>query len=279
MILHTIVNFFLKSFFSPDCESCFRNASGLDQHARHRHNKQPKKKKRVYQCSYCPKIFTTPEPMYAHANRYHLREVERDWHFDPVPKLYFPKRPEERRRATDSSIPRIYCEFCSANVTYIYVSHANKLHLEIISKVWLACDDCDQFFPNKNSLNGHKRCKHSKKEDVSGKKSSSDVAKRSFRCQFCQHNFGQAKVLYAHAARDHMELVSKLWHHCQVHIFPFFLPIISDFDFLSDNRASKLNLDGYLDCSLSVHLKSAYHFRQKLAQIRYLKVFRIHAPK
>ncbi len=31
--------------------------------------------------------------MYAHANRYHLEEVERDWHFDPVPKLYFPKPP------------------------------------------------------------------------------------------------------------------------------------------------------------------------------------------
>ncbi len=55
---------------------------------------------------------------------------------------------EERRRPTDSSIPRIYCEFCSANVTYIYVSHANKLHYDIISKVWIGCDDCDQFFPN-----------------------------------------------------------------------------------------------------------------------------------
>jgi len=55
---------------------------------------------------------------------------------------------EERRRTTDSSIPRIYCEFCSANVTYIYVSHANKLHYDIISKVWIGCEECDQFFPN-----------------------------------------------------------------------------------------------------------------------------------
>ena len=71
--------------------------------------------------------------MYAHANRYHLVEVERDWHFDPVPKLYFPKPPEDRRRTRESSIPRIYCEFCSANVTYIYVAHANKVwHVDVV---------------------------------------------------------------------------------------------------------------------------------------------------
>ena len=75
------------------------------------------------------------EPMYAHANRYHLEEVERDWHFDPVAKLYFTKPPEERRRVTESAIPRIYCEFCSANVTYIYVAHANKVSFELCTYV------------------------------------------------------------------------------------------------------------------------------------------------
>jgi hypothetical protein len=126
--------------------------------------------------------------------------------------LYLPKRPEDRRRTRDPSTPAIYCEFCSARVTYVYVGHANKQHRDTVSKIWIGCDECGLYFPNSASLAGHKRSKHSKREAKAAKPS----PPKSFVCEFCSRTFCKAKVLYGHASRHHFESVSKLWHHCKV---------------------------------------------------------------
>lgn len=71
-----------------------------------------------------------------------------------------------------------------------------------------------------NSLNGHRRCKHPKREEDGTAVAKKQAGiKKSFSCEFCPQSFCKAKILYAHAARDHMESVSMLWHYCQVKIF------------------------------------------------------------
>jgi hypothetical protein len=92
------------------------------------------KSKDRFQCTFCPKIFTTIDPLYQHANRYHLEDIEKQWFYNPGRKMYLPKPPDLNKKPNQG--PVIWCEFCTAKVHYSYVPHANKHHYDIISKIW-----------------------------------------------------------------------------------------------------------------------------------------------
>ncbi len=70
-------------------------------------NKKKQKQKQSkdrFQCSFCPKIFTTIDPLYQHANRYHLEDIEKQWFFNPIRKMYLPKPPDLNKKQNQGPV-------------------------------------------------------------------------------------------------------------------------------------------------------------------------------
>ena len=65
--------------------------------------KRSSKPKDRFQCTFCPKIFTTIDPLYQHANRYHLEDIERQWFYNPGRKMYLPKPPDVGKKQNQVS--------------------------------------------------------------------------------------------------------------------------------------------------------------------------------
>ncbi len=66
----------------------------------------------------------------------------------------------------------VKCEFCGEtfNTWKLYAGHAKLVHFDEMRKKWIACKECDAFFPSKFSMITHKAKIHSNAElrDASG---------------------------------------------------------------------------------------------------------------
>ena len=181
--------------------------------------KPPDKKKKHrsskdgFQCSFCPKIFTTIDPLYQHANRYHLEDIEKQWFYNPLQKMYYPKPLDVNKKHNHG--PVIWCEFCTAKVHYSYVPHANKYHSDIISKIWPGCEDCKMYFPTIQSLDSHNLAKH-KVSTSSFRNRKLTPGRKVTTCEFCPRSFVIARLCWKHAQREHPEIISQLWLKCNV---------------------------------------------------------------
>ena len=145
--------------------------------------------------------------------RYHLEDIEKEWFYNPLQKMYYPKPPDLNKKQNQG--PIIWCEFCSATVHYSYVPHANKHHFDIISKIWPGCDDCNMFFPTIQSLDSHNLAKH-KVSTSSFRNRKLTPGRKVTTCVFCEKSFVIARLCWRHAQREHADIISQLWLKCKI---------------------------------------------------------------
>jgi hypothetical protein len=105
--------------------------------------------------------------------------------------------------------------YCSRQVHYSYVPHANKHHFDIISKIWPGCEECKMYFPTIQSLDSHNLAKH-KVSTSSFRNRKLTPGRKVTTCVFCSKSFVIARLCWRHAQREHADVVSQLWLKCQI---------------------------------------------------------------
>ena len=166
------------------------------------------------ECSFCPKSFTHQDNFHQHANRYHLEEIEGQWTYDSARKMFFPNAMKDRKEC-GTETPGIRCEFCSKVVRYSLVPHANKLHFDIISKIWPNCEKCNMYFPTIESLNMHNLAKHKLMTRQNWKEDLTTGRRKILAtCEFCFKTFRYGRNCWRHAQKEHLKEISQIWLNC-----------------------------------------------------------------
>jgi hypothetical protein len=82
-----------------------------------------------------------------------------------------------------------------------YWKHSRAQHLDIISKYWPTCPDCQLHFPSKKTLARHFKNKH-------------HTVVRKTDCDYCQLSFKMPHLYTTHANKCHKDVIKDNWHKC-----------------------------------------------------------------
>ena len=134
-----------------------------------------------FRCDSCPRYFPT--------------ELTRTNHKRSV-------HPVMKQRRTEKHL----CDFCSAtlaNSSKLY-RHANKKHVDSVTKNWFACKVCAFFLPNVSTLTSHVKRHHPKYHaQVSTIIDPNISGQTLFLCNFCETTFSDREGLRDHLRRKH----------------------------------------------------------------------------
>lgn len=195
------------------CDDLYPSTVSLAEHQRLDHRPfTPKKGKTI--CDYCQKACKDNTEFYLHARKFHLSEISNIWMPCDICNLIFPsplvitchKNAVHREIRKKRKRERIDCKFCgkSCYSTSKYYSHANQNHPEEVTREWVPCNSCLNYFPSPYVLNTHKAVSKCSERDVSN----------DFHCEYCPSVFSRQYMYFKHANKEHKESIENIWLSC-----------------------------------------------------------------
>ena len=108
---------------------------------------------------------------------------------------------------------KLLCDFCSATFqsTFYLYRHANRVHMEEISKIWIECKVCGKFLPHPGAMGSHVQSRHPKyhKQIQTQMTLSRPGIVIDTSCDFCGLHYGLRKSLEDHIRFNHSEEITK----------------------------------------------------------------------
>ena len=160
-------------------------------------------------CPICPDSFSNVVMLIEHANNKHFESISKIWRFwCGKCQKSFPSKTALFKHDHNFFRQILKCYFCQLTFAFVndFVEHSNWNHLSEISKTWVSCEKCKEFFPSETSLKTHETVFHS---DVNLITHALNKC-----CQFCFKTFGCTLNLTTHISEEHLDIVSKNWYPC-----------------------------------------------------------------
>jgi hypothetical protein len=131
------------------CDTFYPTQDHLDTHIKNSH--------KAFSCQFCPRKCDTAKELRTHTNNSHFQEASETWIKCGNCKTLFQTEEEFRVWHNCRSQIETHCEFCPKLLASNdkYYRHANRKHLDDVSKLWLSCQTCLHFFPSNTALNKH----------------------------------------------------------------------------------------------------------------------------
>jgi hypothetical protein len=166
-----------KHWFLCDvCDTYFPTESGLEYHTSnvHKTTKSEFQLKPKYHCKPCLQTWFTRDKFLKHFRNFHFEDVAKNWLPCKICNFPFPdqigvdahtgvvhKASLEEEEVKVGEL-LLQCDFCKTQLSSEagFLRHMRSIHLDIVKKDWVPCNICNVYFPDGDTLEGHKNESH-----------------------------------------------------------------------------------------------------------------------
>ncbi len=243
-----------KEWFLCDvCDTSFPTESGLEYHTSnvHKKTKSESQLKPKYHCKTCLQTWLTRDKFLKHCRNFHFEDVAKNWLPCKICNFPFPDQvgvdahiravhkaslEEEEVKAGELLLQ---CDFCKTKLSSEagFLRHMRFIHLDIVKKDWVKCNLCNVYFPDGDTVEGHKneshKCSHCPmilpsnakvvrhliachpdkvEKDNNSKFNLTEARKKVlpiFQCDYCPTTFSRKESLLNHLSTHHSDRVEK----------------------------------------------------------------------